>query len=340
MPAHAKDAKATGHKATGHTGKGKGNGKGKATGHTGQSAVGRTVTSGGETLTMKEAGERRTLFYSQFTILVDRSSSMSTGVGDGKTRMDVATEAFGAFVKKVAHKEDRVCVFAYHHEPEFVLSEPAPKVNLRAKGLRSKLVAGGATDMPLAIETAVANMERHNEASRKRTKNKVVNWLVVFTDGDAASRSGRHSRAQVLEMLRAASRNIWNFKVCFIGIDQTPSQEEFLHEMAAAVTPRLGSDGGMVITTAGTDARSLRGVFETASTRIVKLKASITADNGAGNRVTVTADSLAECGEKLSKAGLSLGAGGMRMITNGGSKAKPRPSAPGAKGPKIGTNVV
>lgn len=298
--------------------------------------VGQTVTTGQQSLVIQSGGESRTLFASQFTVLVDRSASMSTPAGDGKSRMDVATEAFGSFVKKVTHKEDRVCVFTYNGSPEFVLSEPAPKVNLRAKALRSKLVAAGGTDMPKAIEAAIANMRRFNDVSKKRTKGKVVNWLVVFTDGDAAGYS--HTHAQVLAMLGEASRTIWNFKVCFIGIGQSRAEEAVLREMAGAVQPRLRTEGGLVLSTAGTDAASLRRVFEAASTRIEQLQARIQVDNGDGGKVQWKGADLAE-GMALVAGqigGLSL-VGGTQRLLLGAAPAKAGPTQGGsAKGKQGG----
>ena len=45
-----------------------------------------------------------TKFHCNFTILVDRSGSMASDAGGGKTRMEVAHEAFEMFVNEVAER--------------------------------------------------------------------------------------------------------------------------------------------------------------------------------------------------------------------------------------------
>ena len=212
---------------------------------------------------------------------------MNKETGDG-TRMDVAREAFVTFVKKVTHKGDRVCLFAYNEKPTFVLSEPAHKIDLKDKKLQDKLTAKGLTNMPLAIERAIENMKKYNEDSKKKMNGKVVNWLVVFTDGDATQAHGtQHTTEDVLKNIRDASDTVWNFKMCFIGVGQTPTEEAVLKKMAGTVKRRLNTDGGLVLSTEGTDAKSMRKVFEDASTHIVNLKSSIKIDNGDGQYVNI-----------------------------------------------------
>jgi len=270
--------------------------------------VGKTTTTGQQSLTYTSGGESRTLFASQFTILIDRSGSMNKETGDG-TRMDVAREAFVTFVKKVTHKGDRVCLFAYNEEPTFVLSEPAHKIDLKDKKLQDKLTAKGLTNMPLAIERAIENMKKYNEDSKKKMNGKVVNWLVVFTDGDATQAHGtQHTTEDVLNNIRAASKTVWNFKMCFIGVGQTPTEEAVLKKMAGTVKRRLNTDGGLVLSTEGTDAKSLRKVIEDASTRIVNLNSSIKIDNGDGQFVNIegTQAAVRQVGRSLALTSLGI----------------------------------
>lgn len=65
-----------------------------------------TDTRGGANKTIDASFDQKvtTKFHNSFTILIDRSASMGTNAGGGKTRMEVAHEAFETFVNEVAEK--------------------------------------------------------------------------------------------------------------------------------------------------------------------------------------------------------------------------------------------
>ena len=155
---------------------------------------------------------------------------------------------------------------------------PAHNFNLKHRGLQGDFRPSGGTDLPHAMQTALAGMKEYNEKVKQKHKNAVVQWLVVLTDGDTSSL--RLTREQTIAMLQEASHSVWNFKVCFIGIGQSASETAVLQEMAAAVKDRLRTPGGIVCATQGTDIASMRKVFQEASTMVRKIQDKLVVEKG------------------------------------------------------------
>lgn len=270
---------------------------------------------------MEERGEERRRVSASAGLAFGMCDSSASCESGRDPCSQVAKEAFDEFVKGVAGKNDRVTVFTFNHECEFALSAPARQVRLNAPNLTARFMPNGGTDLPSAMRGALDAMRKHNDVTKARHKGKVVQWLIVFTDGDAGSR--RMTEEQAAAMLRQASADVWNLKVCFIAIGQGADDERRLHAMAGAVAPRLRTEGGMVKSVRGCDAASLRGVFREASTHIRKVQASIRVESEGravevrGKRAEAT---IAALGGHLEQT-LRLGGG-----STGGGRALPAPA--------------
>ena len=173
---------------------------------------------------------------------------------------------------------DLICVWTFNHDARHALVGSADRFNLKHHGLQGDFAPAGGTDLPRAMQKAIAWMEEYNDKVKRDHHNAVVQWLVVFTDGD--TNSSRLTQDQTVAMLREASHSIWNFKVCFIGIGQSASETAVLQGMAAAVKDRLGTPGGMVCATRGTDILSMRKVFKEASTVVRQIQDKLVFVNG------------------------------------------------------------